>query len=294
MIWKGGGIMKNNLKTIIIEGLGLIVGCILISIGLNMFLGPYTIAPGGLSGLSVILSKVSGLSVSTIMLILGLPLIICSIKILGKKDSIKTLIGMLLLSFCINITTPLASITATNDVLLSAITGAIFLGLGLGIVFRVDGSTGGTDLIALMINKAIPSIPISKCLVCIDGLVVLSSGIVNQNLETGLYSAISLYIIVKMVDFIVAGFDYSKSFMIITNEEEALRNAIVNDIKRGITILEGKGGYTDNSKSILIVVVRKNQEIHLKKLIKKVDKNAFIIVSDVHEVFGEGFSPISA
>lgn len=286
--------MKNNLKTIIIEGLGLIVGCILISIGLNMFLGPYTIAPGGLSGLSVILSKVSGLSVSTIMLILGLPLIICSIKILGKKDSIKTLIGMLLLSFCINITTPLASITATNDVLLSAITGAIFLGLGLGIVFRVDGSTGGTDLIALMINKAIPSIPISKCLVCIDGLVVLSSGIVNQNLETGLYSAISLYIIVKMVDFIVAGFDYSKSFMIITNEEEALRNAIVNDIKRGITILEGKGGYTDNSKSILIVVVRKNQEIHLKKLIKKVDKNAFIIVSDVHEVFGEGFSPISA
>lgn len=286
--------MKNNLKSIIIEGLGLIVGCILISIGLNMFLGPHTIAPGGLSGLSVILSKVSGLSVSTIMLILGLPLIICSIKILGKKDSIKTLIGMLLLSFCINITTPLASITATNDVLLSAITGSIFLGLGLGIVFRVDGSTGGTDLIALMINKAIPSIPISKCLVCIDGLVVLSSGIVNQNLETGLYSAISLYIIVKMVDFIVAGFDYSKSFMIITNEEEALRNAIVNDIKRGITILEGKGGYTDNSKSILIVVVRKNQEIHLKKLIKKVDKNAFIIVSDVHEVFGEGFSPISA
>ena len=286
--------MKNNLKSIIIEGFGLIVGCILISIGLNMFLGPHTIAPGGLSGLSVILSKVSGLSVSTIMLILGLPLIICSIKILGKKDSIKTLIGMLLLSFCINITTPLASITATNDVLLSAITGAIFLGLGLGIVFRVDGSTGGTDLIALMINKAIPSIPISKCLVCIDGLVVLSSGIVNQNLETGLYSAISLYIIVKMVDFIVAGFDYSKSFMIITNEEEALRNAIVNDIKRGITILEGKGGYTDNSKSILIVVVRKNQEIHLKKLIKKVDKNAFIIVSDVHEVFGEGFSPISA
>ena len=82
--------MKNNLKSIIIEGLGLIVGCILISIGLNMFLGPYTIAPGGLSGLSVILSKVSGLSVSTIMLILGLPLIICSIKILGKKDSIKT------------------------------------------------------------------------------------------------------------------------------------------------------------------------------------------------------------
>ena len=286
--------MKNIFKKIVVESFGMIIGCILISISINMFLSPHTIAPGGLSGLSVVLSKISGLPVSTVMLIMGIPLIIFSIKILGKRNALKTLIGMLLLSLCLKLTSSLSQITATNDVLLSAITGAILLGLGQGIIFRIDGSTGGTDLIALMVNKAIPSITLSKCLICIDGLVVISSGIVNKNLETGLYSAISLCIIVKMIDFIVAGFDYSKSFMIITNEEEALKNAIVNDIKRGITILEGKGGYTDSSKSVLIVVVNKNQEIHLKKLIKKVDKNAFIIVSDVHEVFGEGFSPISA
>lgn len=286
--------MKNNFKNMITEVLGMIVGCVLLSSGINMFFSPHTIAPGGLSGLSVVLSKVSGLSVSTIMLILGVPLIVFSIKILGKRNALKTLLGMLLLSACLNITSSFSQISVTNDILLSAITGAILAGLGLGIIFRVDGSTGGTDLIALMVNKAIPSIPISKCLVFIDGLVVISSGIVNKNLETALYSAISLYVIVKMVDFIVAGFDYSKSFMIITNEEDALKNAIVNDIKRGITIIDGKGGYTDNSKSVLIVVVNKNQEVHLKKLIKKVDKNAFIIVSDVHEVFGEGFAPISA
>ncbi|MPM43761.1 hypothetical protein SDC9_90438 [bioreactor metagenome] len=286
--------MKNNLKNMITEVLGMIVGCVLLSSGINMFFSPHTIAPGGLSGLSVVLSKVSGLSVSTIMLILGVPLIVFSIKILGKRNALKTLLGMLLLSACLNITSSFSQISVTNDILLSAITGAILAGLGLGIIFRVDGSTGGTDLIALMVNKAIPSIPISKCLVFIDGLVVVSSGIVNKNLETALYSAISLYVIVKMVDFIVAGFDYSKSFMIITNEEDSLKNAIVNDIKRGITIIDGKGGYTDNSKSVLIVVVNKNQEVHLKKLIKRVDKNAFIIVSDVHEVFGEGFAPISA
>ena len=286
--------MKNIIKNIVVESFGMIIGCILISISINMFLSPHTIAPGGLSGLSVVLSKISGLSVSTIMLIIGIPLIVFSIKILGKKNALKTLIGMLLLSLCLKLTSSLSQVTVTNDVLLSAITGAILLGLGQGIIFSIDGSTGGTDLIALMVNKAIPSITLSKCLICIDGLVVISSGIVNKNLETGLYSAISLCIIVKMIDFIVAGFDYSKSFMIITNEEEALKNAIVNDIKRGITILEGKGGYTDSSKSVLIVVVNKNQEIHLKKLIKKVDKNAFIIVSNVHEVFGEGFTPISA
>ena len=286
--------MKINFKNFIKESIGMIVGCILISVALNMFFSPHTIAPGGLSGLSVVLSKVSGLSVSAIMLIMGIPLIFFSIKILGTKNAIKTLIGMLLLSFCISLTSSLSQVSVTDDVLLAAITGAILLGLGLGVVFSVDGSTGGTDLIALMINKAIPSIPLSKCLVCIDGLVVMSSGIVNKNLETALYSAISLYVIVKMIDFIISGFNYSKCFIIITNEEEKLKEAIVNDIKRGITILDGRGGYTDSSKSVLIVAVNKKQEVHMKKLIKNVDKNAFIIVSKAHEVFGEGFSPISA
>jgi len=280
--------MKINFKNFIKESIGMIVGCILISVALNMFFSPHTIAPGGLSGLSVVLSKVSGLSVSAIMLIMGIPLIFFSIKILGTKNAIKTLIGMLLLSLCISLTSSLSQVSVTDDVLLAAITGAILLGLGLGVVFSVDGSTGGTDLIALMINKAIPSIPLSKCLVCIDGLVVMSSGIVNKNLETALYSAISLYVIVKMIDFIISG------FIIITNEEEKLKEAIVNDIKRGITILDGRGGYTDSSKSVLIVAVNKKQEVHMKKLIKNVDKNAFIIVSKAHEVFGEGFSPISA
>ena len=286
--------MKINFKNFIKESIGMIVGCILISVALNMFFSPHTIAPGGLSGLSVVLSKVSGLSVSAIMLIMGIPLIFFSIKILGTKNAIKTLIGMLLLSLCISLTSSLSQVSVTDDVLLAAITGAILLGLGLGVVFSVDGSTGGTDLIALMINKAIPSIPLSKCLVCIDGLVVMSSGIVNKNLETALYSAISLYVIVKMIDFIISGFDYSKCFIIITNEEEKLKEAIVNDIKRGITILDGRGGYTDSSKSVLIVAVNKKQEVHMKKLIKNVDKNAFIIISKAHEVFGEGFSPISA
>ena len=286
--------MKINFKNFIKESIGMIVGCILISVALNMFFSPHTIAPGGLSGLSVVLSKVSGLSVSAIMLIMGIPLKFFSIKILGTKNAIKTLIGMLLLSLCISLTSSLSQVSVTDDVLLAAITGAILLGLGLGVVFSVDGSTGGTDLIALMINKAIPSIPLSKCLVCIDGLVVMSSGIVNKNLETALYSAISLYVIVKMIDFIISGFDYSKCFIIITNEEEKLKEAIVNDIKRGITILDGRGGYTDSSKSVLIVAVNKKQEVHMKKLIKNVDKNAFIIVSKAHEVFGEGFSPISA
>lgn len=285
--------MEKKYTKLIIEFIGLILGCIFIAVGLNMFFKPYTIAPGGLSGLSVVISKLTGLSVSTIMLVIGVPLLLFSIKILGKKDAIKTFIGMILLSFIIKVTEPLASIQATNDILLSAISGGILLGIGLGIVFSVDGSTGGTDLIALMLNRIFPNMSVSKCLTIIDGMVVLSAGIANGNLETGLYSAIALYIIVKVIDAIISGFDYSKAFMIITTQPEKLRCAIVNDIKRGVTILDAKGGYTNEEKNILLVVVnKKQQEVQLKKLIKNEDPNAFIIVSEAHEVLGEGFKSI--
>ena len=287
--------MKKSTNNIIIEFLGLIIGCMFMGVGLNMFFKPYSISPGGLRGLSLVISKFTGLSVSTIMLLIGIPLLVFSIKILGKKDAIKTFIGMVILSGILEITAPLATISVTQDVLLSAISGAILLGIGLGIVFSVDGSTGGTDLIALMVNRVIPSLPVSKCLTIIDGMVVLSAGIANGNIETGLYSAIALYIIVKVIDAIISGFDYSKAFMIITEDRDELKEAIVNDIKRGVTILDGKGGYTNNDKSILLVVVNnKKQEVSLKKLIKKVDPSAFIIVSDVHEVLGEGFKSIAA
>lgn len=287
--------MKHNYKSILVEYIGLITACIIMSVGLNMFLVPHTIAPGGLSGLSVVISKLTGFSVSNILFTISTPLLLFSVKILGKKDAIKTFIGMVILSGILEITAPLATISVTQDVLLSAISGAILLGIGLGIVFSVDGSTGGTDLIALMVNRVIPSLPVSKCLTIIDGMVVLSAGIANGNIETGLYSAIALYIIVKVIDAIISGFDYSKAFMIITEDRDELKEAIVNDIKRGVTILDGKGGYTNNDKSILLVVVNnKKQEVSLKKLIKKVDPSAFIIVSDVHEVLGEGFKSIAA
>ena len=285
--------MKEKTRGIIIEAIGLILGCLSISIGINMFLAPHTIAPGGLSGLSVVVSKLTGLSVSTVMIIMCIPLVICSVKILGKKDSIKTLIGTVTLSLMIKLTSSLSTISATEDPLLAAISGAIFLGAGIGIVFSVDGSTGGTDLIALMINRIFPSIPLSKCLTFIDGMVVLSAGIANRNIETGLYSAIALFVVIKMVDVIISGVDHSKAFMIITDEEEKLREAIFNDIKRGVTVLDARGGYTNRDKNILLVVVQKKQEVHLKKLIKRVDSKAFIIVSDVHEVLGEGFKEIN-
>ncbi|CEN75538.1 membrane protein [[Clostridium] sordellii] len=284
---------EKGFRGFIFESIGLVLGCIFMSIGINMFLKPYTIAPGGLSGLSMVIGKVTGLPMSIVMLVIGIPLIIFSVKILGIKNSIKTLIGMSVFSAILSITSYLSNVHVTEDVLLCSISGALCLGIGLGIILKMDASTGGTDLIALMLNKVFPNVPLSKFMVMLDGMVVISAGLASKNLETALYSGVALYIIVKLVDAIVSDFNYSKAFMIISNEPNVLRDGITREIKRGVTFLQGKGGYTNEDKNVLLVVVSKNEEVHLKKVIKNIDPSAFIIVSDVHEVLGKGFKAIA-
>ncbi|CEQ29568.1 membrane protein [[Clostridium] sordellii] len=284
---------EKGFRGFIFESIGLVLGCIFMSIGINMFLKPYTIAPGGLSGLSMVIGKVTGLPMSIVMLVIGIPLIVFSVKILGIKNSIKTLIGMSVFSAILSITSYLSNVHVTEDVLLCSISGALCLGIGLGIILKMDASTGGTDLIALMLNKVFPNVPLSKFMVMLDGMVVISAGLASKNLETALYSGVALYIIVKLVDAIVSDFNYSKAFMIISNEPNVLRDGITRKIKRGVTFLQGKGGYTNEDKNVLLVVVSKNEEVHLKKVIKNIDPSAFIIVSDVHEVLGEGFKAIA-
>ena len=285
--------MKKN-KDILIQYIGLIIACMIMAVGLNMFLVPKTIAPGGLSGLSVVISKLTGFPVSNILFTISTPLLLFSVKILGKKDAIKTFIGMAILTLSLKVTEPLSTIALTDNTLLAAISGSILVGLSLGILFRIDASTGGTDLIALMLNRIIPSIPVSKCLSMIDGTVVVLAGVVNMNFETGLYSAIALYIMVKIIDTITAGFDYAKAFFIITEKKDVLQEAII-ELNRGITILDAKGGYTNEDKNVMLVVVnQKKQEVALKKMVKELDEKSFIIVTDVYEVLGKGFKSINA
>ena len=285
--------MKKN-KDILIQYIGLIMACMIMAVGLNMFLVPKTIAPGGLSGLSVVISKLTGFPVSNILFTISTPLLLFSVKILGKKDAIKTFIGMAILTLSLKVTEPLSTISLTDNTLLAAISGSILVGLSLGILFRIDASTGGTDLIALMLNRIIPSIPVSKCLSMIDGTVVVLAGVVNMNFETGLYSAIALYIMVKIIDTITAGFDYAKAFFIITEKKDVLQEAII-ELNRGITILDAKGGYTNEDKNVMLVVVnQKKQEVTLKKIVKELDEKSFIIVTDVYEVLGKGFKSIDA
>lgn len=270
----------------------LLVGCLLMSTAINMFLNPHNIAPGGLTGVSIIISSLTGLPIWSINIALDIPLFILAFKILSKKAALKTFLGIIFLTLSLKITENLANINVTNDILLSTISGAIILGISLGLIFRINGSTGGTDLIGLLANKFFPSISVPVLMGFCDGIVVLLSGIVSRNIEIALYSAIALYIIVKVSDIIVEGINTSTSFTIISDKYREVGEVITEELNRGATILKGAGFYTNQEKNVLLVVVSKKEVITLKKLVKSIDPSAFIIITDIFEVLGEGFKEI--
>ena len=281
---------KSSLK--LDEIIILFVGCLLMGISINMFLNPHNIAPGGLTGISIIINTLTGIPIWLINITFDIPLFLFAFRILGKKDASKTLLGIIFLTASLKITENLSNIHVTDDILLSAITGAIILGISLGLIFRINGSTGGTDLIGLLANKFFPSLSVPTLMGFADGCVVILSGIVSKELEIALYSAIALYIIVKVSDIMVEGINTSTSFMIISDKYIEIGDSIKNELKRGATILKGQGLYTGNEKNVLLVVVSKKQVIALKKLVKLIDPNSFIIITDIFEALGEGFKPI--
>lgn len=283
--------MKNS-KLNISDVFILLIGCLLMSVSINMFFNPHDIAPGGLTGVSILVNTLIGLPIWLINISIDLPLFIFAFRILSKKDSIKTALGIAFLTSSLKITENLSYVHVTDDVLLSTISGAILMGISLGLIFRINGSTGGTDLIGLLANKFMPSLSVPKLMGMADGVIVILSGVVSQKLEIALYSAIALYIIVKVSDIMVEGINTSSSFTIISDKYKEIGIAINEELERGATILKGEGFYTNNEKNVLLVVVSKKQVVTLKKLVKSIDENAFIIINDIYEALGEGFKQI--
>ncbi|WP_226891989.1 YitT family protein [Paraclostridium bifermentans] len=283
-------ILKDKKYKYLFELMILALGCFIMSVGLNMFLEPYMIASGGLTGLAIVLKNIFNTPLWLINLVFNIPLFIFGVKILGKKDAIKTLIGILLLTFFLKVTEPLTSAFQTNDILLSAIAGGIVVGISLGMLFRIDASTGGTELACLILNKVFPFISISVFMFIIDGLVIILAGLVSKNIQIALYAIISLYISVKICDTIVEGFDFSKSFIIITDNPDEISDSIMKNLERGVTFLEGRGGYSKQKKDVLLVVVSRREEVILRKLVNEIDPLAFVIINNAYEVLGEGFT----
>ncbi|MCF6460439.1 YitT family protein [Clostridium sp. Cult3] len=273
----------------VVSILGLSVGVLLLAIGLIFFLEPNTIAPGGVTGFAIVFKKITNVPVYLTNLAINIPLFIVGVIILGKNFGWKTLYATALLSFFLKIIPPQA---VTPDLLLASIFGGLVSGIGLGIVFKSGGTTGGTDLAGSILNKMFPSLSISTFMMGIDIIVVAFAGIVDRKVETSLYSIIALFVTIKVIDLILEGIGYLKGFLIITNKPEEISERIMKDLDRGVTLFKGKGMYTKEDKDVLLCVVNRSQFTKTKEIVNSVDKDAFIMVTEMSEVLGEGFEEI--
>lgn len=263
-----------------------IMGSFLIAIGFNLFLLPNEVASGGVAGISTLLNSVFGFSPSIVQWAINLPLFGLGIIILGKKFGLKTFIGTLSVPLFVGLTSHWAP--ATPDALLGAIFGGMSCGLGIGLVFRGKGSTGGIDLAAQILHKYVP-LPFGICIALFDGIVVLAATFVFS-IEQGLYAMIGLFITSRTIDLVQVGLNNSKSIMIITDQVEAVRGALLNQIDRGVTVWKAEGGYTKKERQMIMCVVNQNEFSRTSQVIKLIDPQAFIVVMNASEVIGEGFS----
>ena len=264
-----------------------IIGSALVGTALSVFTIPNEIAPGGISGLSTALAYVLGVRVSVLSLVLNIPIMLAAYRLLGKRSFFYTLLSTALLSGFIELASFLP--VYTGNILIAAVYGGVLTGIGIGILFLRNITTGGTDLIALMLHKAFPNVPNGTILAVIDGIVVLIAVLVFQKIEVALTSVLTIYFSSKVIDLIAQGVDYAKVIYIVTDKGKELSAVLNSSTDRGNTVIKAFGGYTGAEKQLVITVTRRNVLAQTLRLIHATDPAAFTFVTDSTEVHGEGF-----
>ena len=266
---------------------GIVLGALIAAVALDMFLIPNKIAPGGVSGLATVLHHLFGSPVGLTMLSFDIPLLLLSMRIVGTRFGLNTIFGAATLSLSIDLLAPYIPVL-TMDLLLASLYGGVMFGIGLGIVFRFEGSTAGTDLAAAIFNKLF-GFSIGQSLLGIDFFVIAIAGLAFGSAELSLYALIALFVSSQILDLVQEGPSSAKAFFIMSDKSDRVASDIMTKLERGTTFLQARGGYSGQSRDMLFCVVGKREITRLKEIIYEIDKHAFVIVADAHEVLGEGF-----
>ena len=276
-----------KVKEFLIDMIYLTLGCAIMAIGTAVFLLPNQLSTGGFTGIATIFYYLFHFPMGTVILTLNIPFFILAFFKIGKKLVIKSIIGTSLLSIFIDLFEKIP--TLTNDRLLACIYGGIFIGFGLALVLKANASTGGTDLITYIARAYRPYIKTSSIIVVVDVIIIGLNVIFFKKVEIGLYSAISIYLMGKMIDIVFEGINFTKMVYIISQKYEEISKEIDNQLQRGSTGIYAKGMYTNTDKMMLMCVGARNEVARMKQIATQIDPKAFIIISNARETWGKGF-----
>ncbi|MBE0646958.1 MAG: YitT family protein [Bacteroidales bacterium] len=268
----------------------IIIGSFILAAGFVLFITPYKIVPGGVYGISIVLHYLFGTPVGLMALCFDIPLTLIGLKILGPRFGFKTVLGFSLTAIFTDTLTyfwgyePLVQ----GDALLSSIFGGVLIGLGVGLIFKSKATSGGSDIIAMIINRR-TKIPLGQLMILVDSVIVLFGLAVFQDWKIPLYSWIVIFISGKVIDVVMEGLSYDKSLFIISDKHEEIRNKIINNLNRGGTYIDGHGMFNMAERKIIFTVVSRRELAILQEYIHQIDPHAFMTVIDATEILGEGF-----
>ena len=263
------------------------IGCATMAFATSFFLLPNQLSSGGFTGLATILYYIFKFPVGIVLMVLNTPLYIWSYFRLGKEFVFKGIVGTAFLSIFIDLFDKFPALTA--DRTLACVYGGIIIGIGSALILKASASTGGSDLLAYLIKSYFPNFRTSNIIMGIDIVIISLNMIVFKDIEIGLYSAIAIYIMGKMIDIVFEGVYFTKMIFIISDKYMEISKEIEGNVKRGITGLQAKGMYTNDDKMMLWCIASRNEAIKIKELCKKLDKNSFVVIASAREAYGIGF-----
>lgn len=260
-------------------------GSLLAAVGLDIFLVPNKIIDGGITGISIISSHLSHLPLGMFIILLNIPFLYIGYKQIGRTFALSTLFSIVSLSIWVSILHAVPVLT--KDVFLASIFGGVILGIGVGLIIRYGGSLDGTEIIAILVDKK-SGFSVGEIVMFFNLFILTSAGFVF-GWDKALYSLITYFVAFKMIDITIEGLDESKAVFIISNKGEEIAEQLMIRLGRGVTFLEGKGGYSKEKKNIIYLVVTRLEVAKLKEIINEIDSEAFLTISGVHDVMGVNY-----
>ena len=278
---------KYNIPKIIIEIVLTIIGALIMALGVSLFLLPNQLSSGGVAGVATITYYLLKIPMGTMILLINIPLFMIAFFKVGKSFFVKSLIGTIALSYFIDFFDKFEPLT--NDRFLACIYGGILLGLGTAIILKVNSSTGGSDIVSFIVKEYKPNVKVGNLIMIIDIIIVALNVVFFKEIEIGLYSAIAIYLMGKMIDILFEGIDFTKLLLIISDKTEEIAEEVGEKLQRGATGIYGKGMYTNEDKLILMCAASRGDVNRIKVIAKKIDPKSFIIITNSREVVGLGF-----
>ncbi len=268
--------------------LNIVFGCLIAASAYPMFMTPHNIAPGGLTGVAIILNYLFGWPVGTTSLLLCVPLFLIGWRAVSAQFAFRSAVATALFSVLIDVL-PLPCVT--DDYLMATLFGAVLLGIGLAIIMSGNATTGGTDMIAQMLHRRFPSVKVGVFLTALDGCVVLAAWF-TMSARAALYALCNIFICARIMDIMLSGWGSAKACFIVTSAVSAVTDRIMRELERGATLLDATGAYSGVKRQMILCVVGSREIPRVKRILKEEDPAAFLIITDTHETLGEGFNQL--